>query len=198
MNVDPRRDLIAQEAAKLLSSGRLDSIEQAINRAVELLNWPDVDRPSRGEVRRHLHAMMLEELGETGYQQRIVEYWEQAEQIMTVLEHYDPILLGRGAKGHIDLDPTMHIRLSSDERIGRIADDLVLMGYDEPTFETAKTKCGRFDRIVFEDEGVRVTVTRLPVDRFRELEGTNLFSGQAIPFVDLRGLRRMICEESED
>lgn len=190
---DPRRDLIAQEAARLVVAGQVDSIERAIRLAVEILGWPDAARPSRRLVHGHVQGMRLETLGEAGYHHQLRALWVCAEQIMTVFEQDRPALVGRAAEGKVDGEVSLRIRVYSDERVSELAERLDTWGYEEElSFDTAHTKFGRFDRVRLADDGVPIVLTRCPTARFGALHRVNLHTGEAITAVDLEALRRAI------
>lgn len=59
MSTDSRIDLLAQEAARLVHSGKVESIDDAIRRAVEETGWVEVPRPSKGLVRRYVQGLSM-------------------------------------------------------------------------------------------------------------------------------------------
>lgn len=196
MSTDSRIDLLAQEAARLVHSGKVESIDDAIRRVVEETGWVDVPRPSRGLVRRHVQGLSMQALGAQEYQKRIVYVWEVAERIMNVLDDGDPHLLGRAARGHIDAGVTLYIRIFTSQRIGALAERLVEAGYPEPRFSTADSpRFGRFDRLELTDHGLPIVITRCAPHQ-RELAEVDLFSGRPIESITLPALRRQI-ESSE-
>ncbi len=196
MGMDARIDLLAQEAARLVHAGKVESVDEGIRRAVEETGWIDVPRPSRGLVRRHVQGLTMQAIGVKEYQKRIVDVWEVAERIMAVLDDCNPHLLGRAARGLIDAGVTLYIRVFTSQRIGALAERLVEMGFEEPKFSTADSRhYGRFDRLVFEEEGLHVVITRCAPHQ-RELARTDLFTGRPIESLDLAALRRQI-ESSE-
>lgn len=187
-----RSDLIAQAAARLFIRGEVETVTDAVKLAAVQLDWLDVVLPSKGLVRKHIQAMEMQALGVDGYKRKIVSIWEQAEQIMTLLEDDNPMLVGRAVKGYIDGGVTLYIRLYTRRQISDIVQILVDMGYAEPGFDTADTKFGRFDRIVFKDEGVPVVITRCDPNKRVQLKGVNLFSKEPVPALDLYKLRSTI------
>ncbi len=196
MATDSRIDLLAQEAARLVHAGQVESVDEAIRRAVEDTGWVEVPRPSRGLVRRHVQGLTMQAIGAREYQKRVVDVWEVAERIMAVLDDCDPHLLGRAARGHIDAGVTLYIRVFTSQRIGDLAQRLVEAGFAEPHFSTVDSKhFGRFDRITFEEDGLPVAITRCSWHQ-RELSRVDLFTGRPIDAIDLLALRRQI-EASE-
>lgn len=196
MALNARIDLLAQKAACLVHAGKVESIDEAIHRAIEDTGWIDVPRPSRSLVRRHVQGLTMQAIGAAEYQKRIVDVWEVAERIMAVLDDCDPHLLGRAARGHIDAGVALYLRVFTSQRIGVLAQRLVEVGCEEPRFSTADSQhFGRFDRIDFEEEGHHIVITRCAPHQ-RELAEVDLFTGRPIESIGLIALRRQI-EASE-
>ena len=194
---DSRTDAIAREAARLIESGRSDTLAQAIRAAAEGLGFHDAQLPSHGRVRRHAQALAMQALGDAGYAEAIRGVWRVAERLMTVVDEampeVDPLLAGRAAQGHIDGGVTVHIRLYTEAPIGDLARTLVGFGYDEPAFETVNTRLGRLNRLRLDDDGVSIVLTRCP-PHLAETAHLDLFSGRPIKTATLSELRRRLAK----
>lgn len=198
---DDPTDVIAQVAARLLETGAVTSVAHAIEAAVRELGWQTqvsrghVATPGLGRIRAHARGLAMEMLGDVGYAARIDDVFRIAEQIMTVLEAFDPMLVGRAANAQIDVGVTLYLRVYVEPRvgIGDLAAVLVSHEYEEPTFSTAQTKFGRFSRLALEEEGIPVVVTRCLQDQ-RRLFNLDLFSGKRLPVLDLPGIRARLEE----
>lgn len=196
MAMDARIDLLAQQAARLVHTGKVESVDEAIRRAIEDTGWIEVPRPSRSLVRRHVQGLTMQAIGAAEYQKRIVDVWEVAERLMAVVDDCDPHLLGRAARGHIDAGVTLYLRVFTSQRIGVLAQRLVEVGCEEPRFSTADSRhFGRFDRLDFQEEGLHVVITRCSPHQ-RELVDVDLFTGRPIESIGLIALRQQI-ETSE-
>lgn len=185
-------DRIAVLAARLVCEGRAPTVREAIHVACERLELSEDEAPSHGLVRQHLQAMLMQELGAEGYQSMTRRRLEVAEEVMSTLEAHtdvlDVLLAGRGASGHLDGDLTLHIRVYTRRSITDLAEDLVLVGYEEPRFATAETRFGRLDRLLFRDGDVEVSVTRcLPEQRSSAPQ--DLFTGRAVSIMSLAEMR---------
>ena len=66
--------------------------------------------------------------------------------------------------------------------------------WDEPAFETARTRLGRLDRMRFDDEGLEIVVTRIPMQIGKE-RGVDLFTGRPIRTVSLDELRQVLASD---
>lgn len=192
---DLRTDQIAREAARLIETGRAESIDAAIHAAAAALNLQDVPLPGRGRVRKHAQAMSMQALGDVGYAESVRNVWEIAEQLMTALDQAMPdaptLLVGRAAKGQIDAGVTIHIRIYTKSPIAEIAQALADFDYDEPTFETAQTTSGRLNRLRLTEEGIEIVLTRCLPEMIKDAQ-VDLFKGQAIETVTLGELREML------
>ena len=189
---DPRTDAIAREAARLIESIRSRSVGEAIRAAASALGYQDAPLPGHGTVRKHAQAQAMQALGGEGYTESVREVWRVAERVMTVLDEAIPdavlLLVGRAAQGLIDGGVTVHVRLYTQTPIGDVAQTLVDFGYDEPDFETARTRLGRLDRLLLNDDGIPVVVTRCLPDMVKR-SGVDLFSGRPIQTATLEDVR---------
>lgn len=204
---DARRDetdRAAREAARRLVLEPARPIEAAIDGALESvredverrrrhgLDAAEPDRPSRELVRRHHEAMLQQALGLEGHRDRVRAMFEVAAALMELLETHleagETRLAGRAARGRVDPDLVLHLRLYGDTDVGAIAQALVDHGVEEPGFRTAETRFGRFDRLVFQDEGWPVQLTLLPVRLLAEAE-RNLHRDEPVATLDLVAVR---------
>ena len=134
----------------------------------------------------------MQALGDQGYTESVREVWRAAERIMTVLTEVltdaEPLLVGRAAQGRIDGGVTVHVRLYTRTPIGEVAQSLVEFGYNEPAFATAETRLGRLDRLLLDDDGIAIVVTRC-LPEMVERSGMDLFSDQPISTATLDQVR---------
>ncbi len=194
---DRRTDLIAREAARLIESGRAETIADAVRAAAKSLGLAGVELPGPGRVRQHARALAMQALGDESYARRVEGVWRRAEQLMTVLAESmpdaRPLLVGRAARGEIDAGVTIHVRLYTDAPITEIAETLAGFGYGEPDFETAHTRLGRLSRVRLDDDGIDIVVTRC-LPPMAESSHLDLFSGCPIETATLTQLRRRLVE----
>ncbi len=198
---DPRTDQIAREAARLIETGRADSIGPAIRAAVDALGFHDAQLPGHGRVRQHAQAMSMQALGDAGYAESVRAVLRRAEQIMSLFGEtepdVEPVLVGRAAKEQIDAGVTIYIRLYTKVPVGDLARTLVESGCEEPSFETVNTPHGRLNRLRLTEEGTEVVLTRcLPGTATNA--GQDLFTGRPIKTATLTEVRRRLGEESDE
>jgi hypothetical protein len=195
--MDPRTDEIAREAARLIQTGRVAEIQSAIAMAAESLGYWHAPLPGQGRVRKHAQAMTMQSVGEAEYQRMRLNVWQVAEEMLSALELAAPdgraLFVGRAADGHIDAGVTIHIRLYTRTPIERIAQALVEMDYDDPTFHTAETRFGRLSQVKFIVNGVEIMVTRC-MPEMQSASGRDLFRDKPVAVIDVGELRRKIRE----
>ncbi len=190
---------IAAEAARRFESGRSESIEAAIDSVMagESLGAGarGSARPTANQVRRHLQALAQERLGLEGYRAELAATLSVASEAMEVLERRVPgcrtSLAGRAAAGRLDGEIDLHIRAATRASIGELAEALVSEGFEEPRFETVEARCGRLDRLRFDQDGVEVCVTRCPPGQVAPGR-TDLVTGRPIEVLGLGELERII------
>ncbi|MGA1401248.1 MAG: hypothetical protein ACO38P_12775 [Phycisphaerales bacterium] len=198
---------IAAEAARRFERNAAMSIEDAID---SVLAASPIDRtqgllarPTANQVRRHLQALAQQRLGLEGYRAELAGVLAIAAEAMELLERRisdcSTTLVGRAAAGRLDGEVELHIRASTRVPIGVLAEALVSEGFEEPRFEVVEARCGRLDRLCFDQDGVEVHVTRChprQVTPSRE----DLITGRPIEVLDLGELERVIqgLEAGED
>lgn len=203
-----RREAVAREAARRLTSADAIDIRQAREEAAETLDAHDRQSlPSAKRIRQHAQAMEMQSLGQAEYVHRRRVWLELTEDLMATLEQIVPDcetkLVGRAAEegggggaGHFDGDPSLHIRILTHRDIGEIARLLADYGYDvaEATFPTFDTKHhGRLSQMSWRDEGLTITLTRCPQRSVFESE-TNLMTGQRQASATLKELQSRLGE----
>ncbi len=189
-------DAVAQLAARLLARGDAPDLPAALRAAGARLGVPRERWPAESLVRRHAEAMAQSDLGDAGHAALVAARLAIAEEVMTLLElQARPAglwLVGRAAKGHLDADPRLRIRVHGTMPIGELARRLVEAGYAEPAFEVVDTRWGRLERLRFREGEVECVVTRCPPAQVLD-PAIDLFTGRPVERVDLVELRRMIA-----
>jgi hypothetical protein len=194
---DPRTDEIAREAARLIQTGRAETIDNATRLAADSLGYSHALMPGHGRVRKHAQAMSMQALGEEAYEQERARVWQVAEQVMTVFEHVMPeattMLVGRAAQGLIDAGVTIHIRIYTRRSEQQLARTLQDFGYEGLAFVSVETRFGRMQQIRFEDDGHEVALTRCVPEMVANVStGLDLTDLSPIATITLEALRRRI------
>jgi hypothetical protein len=179
------RDRIAREAARLFETGRVPTIRRAIERAAADLGLQGTAPPSEGRVRQHLEAMSMQALGEAGHRGRVGRILRIAEELMTAMEEMagvEALLVGRAARGQVEGEPRLHVRLYTSISLDELARRLEDLGYGE-------LSC--LNRIVFVEDGVELVVTRCP-PALRASARQNLYTGAPVEVATLAELRKLL------
>jgi hypothetical protein len=194
----PTGDEIARRAAWHLLVGHVDDYGKAIARAVDEAGG-DVAIPSRSMVRRHAQAMRLAAKGDAGVRNEAFAALEAAAELMTVLDARHDVkrllVMGRAATGRLDVPPVIHMRVYTRETIGTIAATLVEHGYEEPRFDTTRTRYGRLDRLRLVEQGVEYVLTRCMPEQSIDVD-TDLRSGRPVQSIDLDALRTQLGQDA--
>ena len=188
---------LAREAARLYHEGKSSTVADAVRKAAQLLGVQAGETPSLGRVRKHVQAMSMEAMGADAYHEAMNARLGAAEQLMAALDEHDagvPIfLVGRAAKGQLDADTTLHIRIFTDAPIEELAQTIVDLGYEEPKFETLSTRLGKLNRIRFYDEegDAEIALTRCLPAMLKSAQ-QDLFTNAPIATLTLKQLRAAI------
>lgn len=192
--MEPNTDGIAREAARLIEVGKAETVAEAIALVVDRLNPRErrgVSLPSHGLVRRHVQGFAMQSMGEAAYQEAVRDVQRIAEEVMTVFEGFDPILIGRAAKGQVDGGVAIRVRVFTKSPLDELIRLLTQFGYAEPAIETVNTRWGRLNRLVFNDEGVPIIITRCLPEMERDAS-ENLATGGTVATMTLRALRERL------
>lgn len=201
---DPVAEL-ARAAVRALAEGRVAGVEHAIDRAYDEMRVdPRTRRPTRAELRAHARALEESEQGELGRLLRIDAALVEACDVLARLEETvlsrephgsdlpPPEVYGRAALGHFDLDPAVHVRVTTSLSAAVLAQSLFEAGFDDPVCRSIETRHGRLDEIAFEGEHARYQIVRVPpkmaVDR-----GLDLMRGRRIEHSDYSGIARTLA-----
>jgi hypothetical protein len=194
---------IARRAIERLARGQDLRIEDAVDDARrELRGSEHARRPTRAELRAHAQAYE-ESLGPDVRPQRLRATFGEVLDVLASLEALvlredcdgierpTPEVYGRAALGEFDLDPVVHIRLTTTLAGAAIARTLVDLGLEEPAFTTIESRVGRLDRIDTSSALAEYRVLRIPPNIALD-PGTDLVRGTRIPHAGFEELSRRI------
>lgn len=188
---------IAREAARLYHEGKVESVADGLRKAAQLLGLQGGDTPGLGRVRKHVQAMSMEAMGADAYADAMKARLRAAEQLMSALdEHYAGVpmaLVGRAARGHLDGDTTLHVRIYTEAPIEELAQMVVDLGYAEPAFETTNTRLGRLNRLRIQDEDAdaEIVLTRCLPAMLKSMH-LDLFTSAPIATLSLKQVREQL------
>lgn len=195
---------IARRAVERFAEGQDLSIEDAVDDARrELRGSEHARRPTRSELRAHAQAYE-ESLGPDVRPQRLRATFGEVLDVLASLEGLvlredrdgierpTPEVYGRAALGEFDLDPVVHIRLTTTLAAAAIARTLVGLGLEEPAFTTIESRVGRLDRIDTSSALAEYRVLRIPPGVSIDPD-VDLLRGQRIPHAGFEELSRRIA-----
>ena len=188
-------DRVAREAARRLAAGLASDEDAAVDAAQRALDLPRA-RPSRLLVLRHLEAMQQQAMGVEAWRRDRRQRLEAIEELMTLLEESLEaltLLAGRAARGHFTGTDPVRLRIYTEALVHEVAAALESGGVEEMAFPVEETTRGRLDSIRFVDPDCgAVTLVRLP-ELAWGYRGRNIFRDEAVPTLDLAGLRRRLA-----
>lgn len=196
---DPVSEL-ARAAVRALAEGRAPDVERAVDLAYDLTRIdPRTRRPTRAELRAHAQALEESEAGEASRNQRIGATLVEVSEVLANLEQTvlgreahgtdlpPPEVYGRAARGEFDLDPTVHIRVTTSLPVSQLAQALFEAGFDDPLCRSVATRHGRLDEIAFEGEHARYSIVRIP-PRMKVDRGRDLVHGKPVDHADFSAI----------
>jgi len=193
-------DEIARLAVRALVSGRAESVDEAIDRAVvESRADPRTQRPTRAQLRAHAQALEESETGDLARLLRIEATLREALSVLSVLEetlivhdrdfadHAAPAVYGRAARGEFDLDPAVHARVVTAVPSHTLAQALGDAGFGETEVHAIETRYGCLDEITFATELAQYHIVRVP-PRAPVDPRVDLIRGRPIDHADFEAL----------
>ena len=193
--MDSQTDQIARNAAAIYIAGNAATIQQAIRLAVERnLHHEPTRLPKQSAVRKHIQAMTLATIGDVAYAERPLHYLHIAEELMTVLEEYEPMLAGRAAKLQFDGDVNLPIRIYCKRDVSEIV--TILEQYKYPVsefhYDTINTRFGRLNRILFVEDGTANVTLTLCRPSMKANADRNLFRDESVAILSLSQVRQRL------
>lgn len=190
------QDRAARDAARLVAEGRASSIEAALSSL-------SAGRELAAAARRHLDAMDLSRLGDSGVDDVRRDMLEAALAVMETIDLMESRLadagtpyrgvrlMGDAAKGRPHLRGRIHLRVHGDRTTEAWADELALLEPQASRTFTSATRYGRLSGLEVTLEGTVVRIHRCPVDQV-PLDAGHLFDGSRIRSADLPTVRRLV------
>ncbi|MFM7051654.1 MAG: hypothetical protein ACKOYN_05920 [Planctomycetota bacterium] len=166
---------VARRAARILAEGRAADVEGAVDRAMHEAGLPArAPRPTRAMLRAHAQGAEEEQDGAEARRARIADALTEACEVLAVLEEAVlledpegdlrpiPEVYGRAARGHFDLDPTVHVRVVTSLAAGRLADHLSRAGLGDAACGALRSRYGMLDQLVLDGAQAEFRILRIP------------------------------------
>lgn len=166
---------------------------QAKQRALLSLGLSDQTRlPSNRTIKEIVGQLVKAELGGAEVSRRVYEMRTIALELMTILDEYDPFLIGSTLSGQI--------RASSDIDLHAYCDDYEDMksrlreyGYDDVVEEIVQNQKGDFCHLKWHEQGYPVEITIYPWS-WRDIIMQSSITGKAMKRANAAAVRQLLSK----
>jgi len=174
-----------------MAEGTESEYLQAKERAMLMLGLSTQCRlPSNRKIKDCIARITRAELGPEEVSRRVNEMRKIAEEIMCILDDFDPFLIGSTLSGKI--------RGTSDIDLHAYCDDFAVVksilgewGYEDVEEEIVQNSKGMFIHLKWFERGYPVEITIYPWS-MRDVIPISSITGSAMKRVDLRGVRKLL------
>jgi hypothetical protein len=181
----------AEEAARFLAEGSEDEYLQAKERAMMMLGLSEQTRlPSNKKIRSWVRRITEEELGADEVNRRVKEMREIALALMSIIEAFDPYLIGSSLSGEIRMTSDIDLHGYSDN-FEEIKDLLFKWGYEGIEEELVHNRKGTFVHLKWLEQGYPVEITLYPWSE-REVIPISSITGKAMKRADIFAVRNLL------
>jgi predicted nucleotidyltransferase len=190
MNKDAQRR-VAEEAARLMAEGIESEYLDAKERAVLTLGLGSQTRlPSNRQIKEYIGRITKDQLGASEVERRIREMREIALEIMKLIEHCDPYLIGSTLSGDIRLSSDIDLHAYSDD-FNELKDLLTVSGYEEVEEELVENRKGRFVHLRWHEKNYPVEITIYPWS-WRDTVPISSVTQKPMKRADLAAVKRLL------
>lgn len=188
---------VAEEAARLMAAGAENEYIHAKNRALEMLGVTGQTRlPSNRKIKDCIAKLTQEELGVEEVTRRLRAMRQIAYDLMTVLEIFDPFLIGSTLTGEIRRSSDIDLHAYSDDYV-EIKDHLEIFGYDEIDVEQVENRKGSFVHLRWMEQGYPVEITIYPWS-WRALTMYSSVTGKPMKRADTHAVSKVIARMEQE
>lgn len=185
------RRRVAEEAARMMIEGGETEYLNAKERAIAMLGLSDQSRlPSNRQIRDCIGTLTRAHLGSEELAKRVREMRTIAEQIMTVIDDYDPYLIGSTLSGQIRDCSDIDLHAYCDD-VETLTTQLHTCGYENVEVELVENRKGTFIHLRWIELIYPVEVTVYPWS-WRHIIPISSVTGKAMKRADLDTVRRML------
>jgi predicted nucleotidyltransferase len=185
------RKRVTQAAAQFLVDGSESEYLQAKERAQMMLGLSGQSRlPSNRKIKNCIAHLTAAELGADEVNRRVREMREIAEQIMIVIEEYDPFLIGSTLSGQVRHASDIDLHAYCDDFTG-LQDHLIEWGYEDVDEEVVENRKGKFVHLKWRERDYPVEVTVYPWS-WRDVIMYSSVTGKPMKRADLKAVRKLL------
>lgn len=192
MNKFNRRS-VAEEAARLMVEGFESEYLHAKELAILKLGMSGQTRlPSNRKVRECIGRITQYQLGEDEVKRRIRAMRLIALRIMSIIEDYDPFLIGSTLSGEIRGGSDIDLHAYGDD-FQILKEQLQLFGYEDVQEEFVENLKGSFCHLTWSEQGFPVEITLYPWS-WREVIPISSVTGKPMKRADLHAVKKLVAE----
>ena len=182
---------LALEAARLMVERIETEYLHAKERAILILGLPyNTPYPTNRQIKECIAQLTRRQLGPAVMAQRVRRMRELAEDLMTVLEDFDPHLIGSTLSGQIrdssDIDLHVYCR-----HHGEVQARLASFGYEGVEVELVENQKGTFVHLRWVEEGFPVEITTHTWAQRGDVMVSSV-TGKPMKRADLSAVRRLL------
>ena len=135
---------LALEAARLMVARIETEYLHAKERAILMLGLPyNTPFPTNKQIKDYIRKLTREQMGEEAMAEQVAQMRQVAEEIMSVLEDFDPFLIGSTLSGQIRDSSDVDLHVYCDHYL-EVKERLISFGYEGVEEEIVENQKGRF------------------------------------------------------
>ncbi len=182
---------VALAAARFLADGTESEYLQAKHRALMSLGLSDQTRlPANRIIKDMIGQLVKAELGDSEVARRLGEMRAIAFELMTLIDDYDPFLIGSTLSGKIRVasDIDLHAYADDYEELMTLLSDC---GYPDVDAEVTENRKGEFVHLRWQEDDYPVEITVYPWS-WRHLIMYSSVTGKPMKRADRAAVRRLL------
>jgi predicted nucleotidyltransferase len=182
---------VAEEAARLMAAGAENEYIHAKTRALEMLGISGQTRlPSNRKIKDCIARLTQEEIGADEVHRRLRAMRQIAYELITVLEIFDPFLIGSTLTGEIRRSSDIDLHVYSDD-YAEVEEHLAIYGYDEIDIEQVENRKGSFVHLRWLEQGFPIEITIYPWS-WRTVTLYSSVTGKPMKRADIHGVKKLL------
>lgn len=182
---------LAEAAARLMADGVEMEYLNAKQTAMSMLGLSSQSRmPSNRKIKECIGQITQHQLGQTEVRRRLNEMRAIAVAIMSIIEDYDPYLIGSTLTGEIRKSSDIDLHAYCDDYNG-LKDHLIFFGYEEVDEEVVENSKGTFVHLRWTEKDYPVEITIYPWS-WRDIVPISSVTGKPMKRAELAAARRLL------
>lgn len=183
---------LALEAARLMVQRIETEYLHAKERAILLLGLPyNTPYPTNRQIKAYIARLTRNQLGPEVMRERVRQMRELAEEIMTIVEDFDPHLIGSTLSGQIRESSDIDLHVYCNHFL-EVKTRLQSFGYEEVAEELVENQKGTFTHLRWLEQGFPIEITIHTWDQRTEIMISSV-TGKPMKRADLQEVRKLIA-----